>query len=147
MSDGMQVHAVHHQGDESRLSAASSSAVSESAALRTQFEFLNNNITDIKVLRDAAMHAPLRADQIPDAPTFHRGAVGVAVMDDKLGLLNSQLPRWATYFSKNIDNLLRAYELLESGEPAEPEAVNFAYEASSNILGALERTLTVRLAS
>lgn len=143
MTDGTHAEAVDRRGEESRPSAASN----DSAAARTKFEFLYDNIADIKVLREAAENGPLRAEEIPDLPTFHRGAVGVAVMDAKLGLLNSQLPRWATYFSKNIDNLLRAYELLESEEPADPQAVNYAYEASSNILGALERTLTVRLAS
>lgn len=118
----------------------------EQNTLQAELTFLERNIEDIKELRSLAVQAPLQDADLAKLPVAHKGAVGLAVSRGERELLNRQLSAWSIYFSQHIDNLLEMYSLLEAGRVKDPRVIGIAFNMSSDILGALERTISVRLA-
>jgi hypothetical protein len=117
------------------------------AAFANELEFLERNVKDIRQLREASHHLPLSLDNVKHFDAVTRGGVGLALRLGKTDLLDRQLTSWAVYFERHIDDLLKIYKLVEDGTVTDPHALTRAYEMSADILGALDRTITARLAS
>lgn len=111
----------------------------------TELKILATRVKDILDLRNVASHSPMSSTDLNAIDASKRGAIGLALQRGQVDMLSRQLQSWAIYFDGHINELVAVYEVLKDGEVTDLNATSIAYEMSSDILGALDRTILNRL--
>lgn len=111
------------------------------AVLELQRDMVHSEINDIIELRSlvGVKLSDIDPEHMPEV--LKRGPLGVLLMDGKVEIAERAIERWSVHFAKNIDNLLKAVELLPNYPDQERRALPFAQQAATTMTNALGRAL------